>query len=71
MGVARFKVYSRKLDGAGSATVEIDRESGIIQVRPRHRHYTATVTLEWVAEAALWRRARAEAAEKRKSRKRT
>lgn len=68
--VARFKVVSNKLDGAGSATVEIDRETGVIEVRPYHRHYSATVTLEWLAEAALWRRAKAEAAEKRANKKR-
>jgi hypothetical protein len=67
--LARFKVYGARLDGAASATVEINRETGIVEVRPNRRHYTATVTLAWLAEAALWQRAKALAAERR-SRKR-
>lgn len=59
--VARFTVDA-KLDGADGATVEIDRDTGIVTVRPKRRQYVATVTLAWVAEAALWQRAKALAA---------
>ncbi len=64
MSVARFQAFGR-FDGAPAATVEIDRDTGIVTVRPKRRHYTATVTLAWLAEAALWQRAKALAAEKR------
>jgi hypothetical protein len=67
---ARFKVVSPRLDGAGGATVTIDRATGVVEVRPLRRHYVATVTLAWVAEAALWRRAKVLAAEKRAKKKR-
>ena len=71
MSVARFRVYGR-MDGASSATVTIDRETGTVEVRPYRRHHqaVAVVTLAWVAEAALWRAATARAAERQAARKR-
>ncbi len=68
MGIARFPVYGR-LDGATKGTVTIDRDTGIVTVRPHRRHYEATVTLAWVAEAALFQRAKSIAAEKRRAKK--
>lgn len=68
MGLARFPVYGR-LDGATKGTVTIDRETGIVTVRPHRRRYEATVTLAWVAEVALFQRAKAIAAEKRRAKK--
>jgi hypothetical protein len=64
MSAARFRVYGR-MDGASSATVTIDRETGTVEVRPyrRHKRQVAVVTLAWLAETALWRAARARAAE--------
>ena len=65
MSVARFKVYGSRLDGARSGSSEIHRATGIVEVRPHRRRYAATVTLSWLAEAALWQRAKALAAEQR------
>lgn len=67
--LARFKVTGPRLDGAMSATIIIDRVAGVIEVRPRGRRYTAVGTLNWVAEALLFRRARTIAAEKRAARR--
>jgi hypothetical protein len=64
VSTARFKVTGR-FDGATSATIEIDRDKGLVHVRPHRRHETATVTLAWVAEAVLWQAAKASAAAKR------
>jgi hypothetical protein len=69
MSVARFKVVGPGLDGARSATVEINRETGVVEVRPHRRRYAAAVTLAWVAEAVLWQRAKSLAAEKRAARR--
>lgn len=65
---ARFKVYGR-MDGAPSATVEIDRASDLITVRPLRRRKTYTLPLASVAEMVIWRFARAEAAEKQSKRR--
>jgi hypothetical protein len=65
---ARFRVYGR-LDGASQATVEIDRASEILTVRPFRRRKVYTLPLSTVAEMVIWRIARAEAAEKRAAKK--
>ncbi len=63
--LARFRVMGPRLDGARGATLEIDRETGVVQVRPFRRRYVASVTLSWVAEAALLAEGEGDRAEKR------
>jgi hypothetical protein len=61
---ARFKVYGR-FDGAMSATIEIDRVSEVLEVRPyRRRRGKYILPLAVVAEMVIWRIVRKEAAEK-------
>lgn len=69
--LTRIRVAGPRLDGAKSATLIIDRAAGVLEVRPLRRRYTATVTLEWVAEVALWQRAKTIAKEKRTRKRRS
>jgi hypothetical protein len=51
MSVARFPVYSQ-LDSAGGSqkgTVEIDRETKMVTVRPHKKHRVYTMPLDMVA----------------------
>lgn len=48
MSVSRFKVAGN-IDGADGATVLVDRERGLISVRPRGRHRTYDLLLTDVA----------------------
>lgn len=54
MSKATFKVEGR-FNGASSATVEVDRGSGTLTVRPKHQRATFTLPLTTVAEMVLWR----------------
>lgn len=67
--LARFKVTGR-FDGASLATVTVERATGIISVRPLRRRRVYALPLATVAEMILWRIAKADAAEKRRAKKR-
>ncbi len=64
----RFKVQGR-FDGAGSATVEIDRASGIMRVRPCRRRRTYDLPLSVIAQIQVERIIRFEVEEKRRLKK--
>lgn len=64
MTTARFRVQGR-FNGASSATVTINRETGLILVRPLRRRRAYELPLAWAAEAVMWQVLKAEAAEKR------
>ena len=59
---AKFEV-SGKFNGKQTATVTIDRESGLFTVRPRRFRKTYTMRLSDVAETVMWRVLKAEAGE--------
>lgn len=68
MSVAKFRItlpHERI-----TATVEVDRISGLVRVRPYRRRRTYELHLGDVAEMIAWRVAKAEAAEKRRERRR-
>lgn len=69
MSTARFRVYGR-FNGVGSATVTINRSTGIVSVRPLRRRRPYELPLSWAAEAIMWHVLKAEAAEKRAAKKR-
>ena len=69
MSVARFRVYGR-FNGVGSATITIDRTSGLVTVRPLRRRRAYQLPLAWAAEAVMWQVIKADAAEKRAAKKR-
>lgn len=46
---ARFKVWQR-VDGSVGATIEVDRERGLISVRPKGRWRVYELPLAFVAE---------------------
>lgn len=67
MSIARFKVFGR-LDGAGGAragTVVIDRESGLLHVRPFRGRRVYTMPLSMVADMVCQRILMNEVADKR------
>jgi len=68
---ATFHVSGGRFDGAHRATVIIDRQAGTVEVRPyrARKERTGIVTLAWVAEAVLWRAAKARAAAGRRRRR--
>jgi hypothetical protein len=66
---ARFKVYGR-MDGAPSATVEIDRGAETFTVRPYRRRKAYTLPLADVAESVIWRIVQGEVAAKRRAKRR-
>lgn len=68
MSVSRFKVQGR-FDGAYSATVEINRDTNLIAVRPHRRKRKYELPLSDVAESILWRVIKAEIQEKKKAKK--
>ena len=60
MSIARFRVYGR-IDGVNECTVTIDRETGVIAVRPLRRKRTYELPLAFVAGIIFERIAKAEA----------
>jgi hypothetical protein len=64
MSTALFRVYGR-FNGTDTATVTINRASGIISVRPLRRRRAYELPLAWAAEAVMWHILKAEAAERR------
>lgn len=68
--VARFKVFGRldRASGATSATVEIDRATNIVTVRPFRRRKTYQMTLGELADWICAQNIRAEIREKRAAR---
>ena len=71
MSKAKFRVYGM-LDGPRpqEGTVTIDRVTGIISVRPLHRRRTFDLPLSTVADLIVSKICKAEAAEKRRRKKR-
>ncbi len=65
---SHFKV-SGQFNGARTATVTIDRELGLITVRPYKRRKTYELPLAWAAETIIWHVIKVEAAEKRAAKK--
>lgn len=68
MSRAVFRVYGR-LDGATEGTVVIDRDTGLVSVRPLRRKRVYKLPLTWVAQTILERVVKAEIAEKRRAKK--
>lgn len=71
MSVARFRTGGR-LEMASrytSATVTVDREAGLVHVRPLRRRRVYTMPLSAVAEWIVRRTILAELAEKRRARR--
>jgi hypothetical protein len=66
--MARFKVYGR-YNGKTEATVEVDRNTNLISVRPKHFKKAYEMRLEDVAEVIMWRCIKADLAEKKKAKK--
>lgn len=67
---ARFRVLA-KLDQAARftyGTVSIDRETGVVEIRPLRRRKVYTTTLAALAQLAVERAVLAELREKRKAR---
>lgn len=64
MSIARFKT-SGKFDKSciQEGTVEIDRDKGLISVRPKGRRRTYTLPLSAVAELICWKVINAEVVE--------
>lgn len=71
MSVSRFPVYSQ-LDSAGGSqrgTVEIDRETKMLTVRPHRKHRTYTMPLDMVATMVCQRIILNELHEQKKAKK--
>jgi hypothetical protein len=64
VSIARFRVHGR-FNRATSATVTINRDTGLITVRPLRKRRSYELPLSWAAEAVMWQVLKAEAAEKR------
>lgn len=71
MTVAKFKVFSGggKFNGANEATVTIDRNNNLVQVRPKRRRKQYEMRLEDLAETIIWTCIKAELYEKKKAKK--
>lgn len=68
MTIARFRVSGR-FNGTTAATVTVNRDTGLVTVRPLRRRRAYELPLAWAAEAVMWQVLKAEAAEKRAARK--
>ena len=69
MTIAKFKVFSGggKYNGASEATVTIDRNNNLVQVRPKRRRKQYEMRLEDLAEIVIWNCIKAEMNEKKKA----
>lgn len=69
--VARFRVYGRfdVASGAQEATVEVDRGTNVIRVRPKRRRRTYDLDLATVASIICEKVIRYELAEKKRLRR--
>lgn len=71
--IARFKVtgsgYGNDFNGKNSATIEIDRNTDIVTVRPCRMHKTYISTLGTMARSVIFKAIQAELAEKKKIKK--
>ncbi len=65
---AHFKVFGR-FNGKNQATVTIDRDIGLITVRPHHFKKTYEMRLTDVAESIMWKVIAAELREKKAAKK--
>ena len=66
MSVARFKVFgSNMFNGKSEATVEIERESGMLTVRPYHLHKKYELRLADIAKHVIYVSVMAEIREKK------
>jgi len=63
--VARFKVSGRNFNGKRDATVEIDRGTNMVRVRPFHFRKTYDLLLEDIAEIVIMRCIKADIAAKK------
>jgi hypothetical protein len=64
VSVAKFRIKAQKsgqFNGADEATVEIDRGSQTITIRPLRQRTTFILPLADVAESIIWRHVRADA----------
>lgn len=69
MSRASFRVFGR-FNGQHEATVTIDRDTGLMTVRPLRMHRTYELPLSWAAEAVMWKCIKADVAEKQRRRRR-
>lgn len=60
MSVAKFKINSGDYNGATSATVIINRDNGLISVRPYRQHRTYELLLSDIAQIIVERVIKAE-----------
>jgi hypothetical protein len=64
---AKFTVREpRGFNGADTATIVIDRGSGLVTVRPHRRRKVYSGSLVQLAKSVIWTAVRAELAEKKK-----
>ena len=66
---ARFKVTGRNFNGQDQATVEIDRDTNMVRVRPAHFRQTYDLLLEDIAEIIIYRCIKSDIAAKRNVRR--
>jgi len=68
--VARFKIFgASKFHHKNEVTVEIDRDTGFIQVRPKHFKKAYEARLQDVADYVIWMSIKAALIEKKKNKK--
>jgi hypothetical protein len=67
--VARFQVSGRNFNGKKTATVEIDRDTNMVRVRPSHFRQTYDLLLEDIAEIIIYRCIKSDIAAKRNVRR--
>lgn len=66
MSVARFRVFgSNMFNGKSEATVEVERESGIVKVRPLRMHKAYELRLADIAKHIIYVNVMAEIREKK------
>ena len=68
---SRFRVSINIPGFPREATVSIERDRGLVAVRPLRRRQEFVLPLSWVAEAIIWKCVRADAAQKRRTRARS
>ena len=68
MSKTHFKVYGR-FNGKTEATVTVNRDNNLVQVRPKHFKKFYEMRLEDLAELVIWRCIKAEALAKKEARR--